>query len=650
MTRLIFLVATLVASSSGLAASPASWTLSSQSEHQLAIQSHNAVAETESLLWAWFHAIEQSFFSIIGLSTDLPKLDDVVAPVPVDTPTPQHALESCQNTPNSRHCWGEYNTSTNYYNIIPETGRTVEIWLSVEESICNQDGYKRSCLTFNGTMPGPAVVANWGDWLKIHVTNNLSSNGTAVHWHGIRMLNNVQNDGVPGVTQCAIAPGQTMTYKFQATQYGTSWYHSHFSLQYADGLFGPMIIHGPATADYDEDLGPLILQDWSHMPIFTAWSKRQAWGITHSLDNLLINGTNTFDCAGSGDRNCVGGGKKFETVFEHGKKYLLRLINVATDSQFQFSIDGHPLKVIATDFVPIHPYVTDSIVINSGQRYDVIIEADEEPGDYWIRGGWIDSEICQGVANDHPEDMTGIVRYNMSSGRTPSTTSSVQLPKVCMDMPKGNLIPFVEYDVTNVAGMTIEALNYRFTHTGMLKWTINTTDLLIDWANPTLKQIFDNETVFPENYNVVNVEKKTLAVDEWAVLVIENTAGSIFKGISHPIHLHGHDFWILAQEPFKIWDGSTESFQLKDAARRDTAILPKAGYLAIAFKLDNPGAWLVHCHIAWHASMGLSFEFVESRGSISVKESDRREFDDTCKAWSRWWDGSAPWPQEDSGI
>ena len=52
-----------------------------------------------------------------------------------------------------------------------------------------------------------------------------------------------------------------MTYRFQATQYGTSWYHAHFSLQLANGLFGPIVIHGPTTTNYDVDLGPVMLQD-----------------------------------------------------------------------------------------------------------------------------------------------------------------------------------------------------------------------------------------------------------------------------------------------------------------------------------------------------------------------------------------------------
>jgi hypothetical protein len=110
--------------------------------------------------------------------------------------TPQTPLNSCENTPGSRNCWGDYSVDTNYITTIPDTGNTVEVWLSAEESLCNPDGYERTCKTFNGTMPGPPIVANWGDDLIIHVTNNLKSNGTTVHWHGVRQLNTVQYDGV----------------------------------------------------------------------------------------------------------------------------------------------------------------------------------------------------------------------------------------------------------------------------------------------------------------------------------------------------------------------------------------------------------------------------------------------------------------------
>jgi len=284
-------------------------------------------------------------------------------------------------------------------------------------------------VAFNGTIPGPAIIADWGDNLIIHVTNNMEHNGTAIHWHGIRQLGSLEYDGVPGVTQCPIAPGTTYTYRFKATQYGSTWYHSHFITQYADGLLGPMIINGPATADYDEDLGMLFLSDWSHTPTSALWDSARRGG-PPTLENGIINGTNTWDCTGSTDPNCVGGGKKFETTFEAGKKYRIRLINSAVDGHFQFSIDGHSLTVIGMDLVPLIPYETDSVVISMGQRYDIIVEANAANADYWMRGGWISA--CQRNANS--DEITGIVRYDANSTADPTTTSTVEVGSNCGDV------------------------------------------------------------------------------------------------------------------------------------------------------------------------------------------------------------------------
>lgn len=416
----------------------------------------------------------------------------------------------CENGPDSRQCWGDYDIDTNYYDVVPETNTTKEFWLNVEEGPCSPDGYNRTCMTFNGTVPGPTIIADWGDNLVIHVTNKMPNNGTSIHWHGIRMLNNVLNDGVPGVTQCPFPEGETMTYRFRATQYGSTWYHSHFSLQYAEGLFGGLILRGPATGNYTEDKGVLFLQDWAHQETFAAWRAARQ-GPPVQAENGLINGTNTYDCTGSTDPKCAGKGKKFEMVFEQGGKYLLRLINVAVDGVFQFSIDGHSLQVVAHDLVPVKPYTTDSVQIAIGQRYDVIVEANAEPGNYWLRSGWIGT--C--IGNGNAAGITGIVRYDADSNEDPTSESTVTASTSCLGEPAANTIPHLELDVGNIgAGVVYEELGAHFPSSfkafvegdDYFKWTINTSSLLLDWSDPTMAQIFDGDSIFPTDYNVVSVE------------------------------------------------------------------------------------------------------------------------------------------------
>jgi FtsP/CotA-like multicopper oxidase with cupredoxin domain len=92
----------------------------------------------------------------------------------------------------------------------------------ITNTTCNPDGNgDRYCLLINNQYPGPTVVADWGDTVSIKVTNKMQYNGTGVHWHGIRQGNSNTMDGVNGITECPLAPGDSKTYTFQATQFGT---------------------------------------------------------------------------------------------------------------------------------------------------------------------------------------------------------------------------------------------------------------------------------------------------------------------------------------------------------------------------------------------------------------------------------------------
>ena len=116
----------------------------------------------------------------------------------------------------------------------------------IERGFKAPDGVNKSVIMINGQIPGPTIEANWGDTVQVTVTNNITGpeEGTSLHWHGLLQKETPWFDGVPSVQQCPIAPGSTFTYSFKAGLYGTSWYHSHYSGQYADGLSGPLIIYG----------------------------------------------------------------------------------------------------------------------------------------------------------------------------------------------------------------------------------------------------------------------------------------------------------------------------------------------------------------------------------------------------------------------
>jgi FtsP/CotA-like multicopper oxidase with cupredoxin domain len=211
-------------------------------------------------------------------------------------------------------------------------------------------------IVFNGQYPGPAIVANWGDTIEVTVVNNLSDNGTSIHWHGLRQLHSNQMDGTNGITECPIAPGETKVYTFKATEYGTSWYHSHYSVQYGDGLVGPIIINGPASANYDIDLGTLPLTDWYDTPQFTLLASRPQAPPT--AQSVLVNGAG-------------GTAPLTKLTLTPGKKHLVRFINTGINAFFHVALDGHQFTIIAADFVPIKPYTADQFVIGVGMHRHV---------------------------------------------------------------------------------------------------------------------------------------------------------------------------------------------------------------------------------------------------------------------------------------
>ncbi|KAF2755732.1 multicopper oxidase-like protein [Pseudovirgaria hyperparasitica] len=509
---------------------------------------------------------------------------------------PQVKRAACAgNDASDRSVWCDLDINTNFYSTVPDTGVTRTYSLTIAEATAAPDGFDMPVMQVNGQIPAPPIIADWGDFVEVHLENQVELQGASIHFHGLHQKGTFQDDGVPAITQCPLAPGDNMVYRWRATQYGTSWYHSHFSMQAWNGVFGPIIINGPASANYDEDLGSIILSDWSHI---TA-DEQQAIANTNpviSQTNGLINGTNVWE----GPDGTVG--KRFETVFEAGKSYRIRLINSAIDSFFTFSIDSHKLKVIASDFVPIEPYETDSVMITMGQRYDIIVEANQEPGDYWMRS-------LPGTCSfsDNPQNIKGIVRYDSSSTADP-TNSTAATQQACHDEDPALLTPIVSVDVGDATQVeNLAATFYQDPENGWFKWQIGNTTMVAPWEQPSIKSAFESDFSFTEQEAVIHLPN----ANQWVQLVL--TQAGPFNP-PHPIHLHGHDFHILAQGAGTFTNDTP--LNKVNPPRRDVATLLGTGYLVIAWQLDNPGIWLMHCHIGYHTFEGFGLQFVERQDEI----------------------------------
>ncbi|KAI0601362.1 multicopper oxidase [Biscogniauxia sp. FL1348] len=518
-------------------------------------------------------------------------------------------------------CWGDYSLSTNWYDEAPDTGVVREYWLELMNTTAAPDGVDRMVLSVNGSVPGPTIFADWGDTVVVHVHNGLENNGTSIHFHGIRQNYTNEADGVASITQCPAAPGETITYTWRATQYGSTWYHSHFALQAYNGVVGGIVINGPATAPYDEDKGIIFLQDWFHQTSDSLYEQASTAG-PPTPPNGLINGTNTYE----------DGGSRFQTSFEAGKRYRLRLVNGAIDNHFKFSIDGHNLTVIANDLVPIVPYQTDHVSVGIGQRYDVIVEANQTPGNYWMRS--IPQLTCS--TNGMTLDIKGIVNYDSVDMATPNTTMWAYTDD-CNDEALSNLVPYVPVDASVATVEEVMDVGLS-TVDGFFKWTINSNTFLSDWGEPTIQKVLSTNATYRVDENIVTLNE----TNEWVYLVIESQLG-----LPHPIHLHGHDFLILGQEAMATYQNSS-SLNLINPPRRDVAMLPASGYLALGFKSDNPGVWLAHCHIGWHTSQGLALQLIERSSEIAATVNEDG-INDTCQAWNTYATANAI-VQDDSGI
>ncbi|KAJ5726946.1 extracellular dihydrogeodin oxidase/laccase [Penicillium malachiteum] len=520
----------------------------------------------------------------------------------------KHTRESsCVNSASNRACWFDgFDISTNYYEKVPDTGVVREYWFNVENTTAAPDGVEMPVQLINGSFPGPTIIADWGDTVVIHVTNSLQNNGTGLHFHGIRQNFTNQMDGVPSITQCPIAPGESYTYRWRAVEYGTGWYHSHFYVQAWDGVFGGIIINGPATANYDIDLGHVFLNDWYHQTA-DRLVLEAATGGPPTAPNGLINGTNTW-----GDK-----GSRFETTFKAGTRYRMRVLNAAADQHFRFMIDNHTLEVIANDFVPIHSFNTTQLSIGMGQRYDVIVTAKEiTNGNFWLRA--IPQQACS--ETDATSKVKGIIRYDNSSTADP-ITSAYEYTDSCADENSSNLIPYLQVNASDTyAYGEREEVEVQVTDNAML-WLMNKTSFDTQWEYPTLMQVTENNQTWLARQRVIHLPE----ANKWVYFVIHSPFAQ-----DHPMHLHGHDFWVL-HSGYGNFDLSMKGqLTLVNAPRRDVVMLPASGYVVIAMKTLNPGAWLMHCHIAWHTSEGFAIQLLERESEIQIND---EVLNSTCKGW-----------------
>jgi len=408
---------------------------------------------------------------------------------------------------------------------------------------------------FGGTAPGPLLRVAQGETVNARLDNAIDQ-PTTVHWHGIRIDNAM--DGVAGLTQKAVPPGAGFDYRFSAPDAGTYWYHPHnmSSEQVARGLHGLLIVTEEKPPAADRDI-PLVFDDWrigedgAIHPSFGAVHDRAHAG---RLGNVAtLNGKPSFDV------DCLA-----------GERLRLRLVNVANARVLRIAIPGHALKVIALDGQPVEPFTAaDGVELAPAQRADVMVDLAGEPGE----------RAALMVTTGRIEVTLGHLVYHATRrARAKPLTDPIALPAnplaTAIDADGGRHVDLV---MTGGAMSPFEGAVYKGERLD-IRTLVRKHGLV--WA-------FNGIAAMPEKPLFTARKGETVSVN-----MVNETAWP------HGMHFHGHHVREVAhsgRKPLPHW--------------RDTVLLEPDETIKVSFIADNPGKWMLHCHMLEHQAGGMSTWF-----------------------------------------
>lgn len=247
-----------------------------------------------------------------------------------------------------------------------------EFNLTIEEvSIEVAPGFSNKVFAFNGQVPGPLIHVREGDDVSIKVSNNTTLPHT-IHWHGINQINSWQMDGVPGVTQEAIQPGETFTYKFNVDRPGTLWYHCHVNVWEhvaMRGMWGPLIVDPKQPSELEKTVTRDVIM------MMSSWES--AYANTYGKGGAPQDVPDYFSI----------NGRSFPMTqpirVKKGDVMRLRFIGAGGDIH-QMHLHGHDMLVTHKDGYPLTtPYYADTIAVGPGERYDAIVQMNN-PGRFMM--------------------------------------------------------------------------------------------------------------------------------------------------------------------------------------------------------------------------------------------------------------------------
>ena len=311
-------------------------------------------------------------------------------------------------------------------------------------------GIKAFCWGYNGRVHGPTIEAVEGDRVRIYVTNKLPA-PTTVHWHGIILPNGM--DGVGGLNQPAIPPGQTFKYEFTLKQHGTNMYHSHHDemTQMAMGLMGMFIIHPrrPQRLRADREFA-LLLSEWQVIPGTKRPNPNQMTDFNlFTINARVFPGTEPL-------------------VVKQNDRVRLRIANLSAMDHHPIHLHGHEFKIIGSEAgdsdeeIIRYQRLEGTVLVPVGQSRTIEFIADN-PGD-WALHCHMTHHVMNQMGDKFP-NMLGVkpgglderIRKTLLPGyMSMGNTGMADMAEMGMAVPK-NSIPMVggqgPFDYITMGGM-----------------------------------------------------------------------------------------------------------------------------------------------------------------------------------------------------
>ncbi|MDQ6785175.1 MAG: multicopper oxidase family protein [Actinomycetota bacterium] len=430
------------------------------------------------------------------------------------------------------------------------SGNIYAVNLVAQPAVVDLAGQAAHTWAYSSALADPELRMRPGDTLEATVVNQVPE-PTTVHWHGLAIDNAM--DGVPDLTQKAIAPGASFTYRFVVPDAGTYWYHSHQGLQLDRGLYGPLVVEDPTEPGVDVDQ-VLVLDDWldgiAGTPDQALASTRGGMGSMGGGMGSMKRMTSSLLGGDAGDitypMHLINGrppADRTKVTAPPRGKVRLRLINAGSDTAYRFAVGGHPLTVTAADGRPVQPVVVDTVLIGMGERYDVELTADS--------GVWPIVASAEGKGG-------GGAAMLRTTDATAETAPPMSARPAELD---GHVLSYT--DLRPVAGTALAP------HTPDRSYTV---DLVGNMDRYQWGLAGD-----AQHLNVRSGERVRITMRNTTTMY-------------HPMHLHGHTFAVATA----------------NGVRKDTINVLPGRTQVIDFDADNPGQWMYHCHNTYHQVKGMT--------------------------------------------